>query len=121
MRPEPILNIDLAPTLLDLAAVPIPATMQGVSLVPLLRNEPVQWREEIFYEYFEDFPYQVPASRAVRTADYLYIDYDRGLPPELYATTTDPEQLTNVADDPAYASVRSELSALLADLQRDYT
>lgn len=120
VRAEPILNIDLAPTLLDLAAVPIPASMQGVSLVPLLRDEPTQWREEIYYEYFEDFPYQVPASRAVRTADHLYIEYDRGLPPELYVTSTDPDQLVNVADDPAYAELRAELSALLADLRGEY-
>jgi arylsulfatase A-like enzyme len=118
---EPVLNADIAPTLLDIAGVPIPGTMQGRSIAPLLRNEPVEWREDIFYEYFADFPYQVPPSQAVRTDRWLYVEYDRGLPPELYDAVSDPAQRTNLVDDPAYAVTRQELSQRLADLRREFT
>jgi N-acetylglucosamine-6-sulfatase len=117
----PVLNADIAPTLLDIAGVPIPAAMQGRSIAPLLRGEPVEWRDEIFYEYFADFPYQVPPSQAVRTDQWLYVEYDRGLPPELYDTVADPQQQVNLAEDPAYAATRQELSQRLADLRREFT
>ena len=118
---EPVLNADIAPTLLDIAGVPIPASMQGRSIAPLIKGEPVEWRDDVFYEYFADFPYQVPPSQAVRTDRWLYVEYDRGLPPELYDTVTDPEQRINLAEDPAYAVTRQELSQRLADLRREYT
>ena len=118
---EPVLNIDIAPTLLDIAGVPIPAAMQGRSFAPLLRSEEVEWRDAVFYEYFADFPYQVPPSQAVRTDRWLYVEYDRGLTPELYDTIADPAQRTDLADDPAYAATRQELSQRLADLRREFT
>ena len=117
---EPVLNADIAPTLLDIAGVPIPAAMQGRSIAPLLRGEPVEWRDEVFYEYFADFPYQVPPSQAVRTDRWLYVEYDRGLAPELYDTVADPAQQVNLAEDPAYAATRQDLSQRLADLRREY-
>ena len=118
---EPVLNIDIAPTLLDIAGVPIPAAMQGRSLAPLLRGQEVEWRDAVFYEYFADFPYQVPPSQAVRTDRWLYVEYDRGLSPELYDTIADPAQRTDLADDPAYAATRQELSQRLAELRREFT
>ncbi|MFZ8979413.1 MAG: sulfatase-like hydrolase/transferase [Candidatus Nanopelagicales bacterium] len=118
---EPVLNIDIAPTLLDIAGVPIPATMQGRSFAPLLRGDAVDWREDVFYEYFADFPYQVPPSQAVRTDRWLYVEYDRGLPPELYDTVSDPAQRANLIEDPAHAVTRQELSQRLAELRREFT
>ena len=117
----PVLNADVAPTLLDIAGVPIPATMQGRSIAPLLRGDAVEWRDEVFYEYFADFPYQVPPSQAVRTDRWLYVEYDRGLAPELYDTVADPDQQANLAEDPAYSVTRQELSQRLAELRREYT
>jgi arylsulfatase A-like enzyme len=49
---ELVLNIDLAPTLLDLAGVEIPKEMQGESYAPLLTDKDAQYREGFFYEYF---------------------------------------------------------------------
>jgi len=117
----PVLNADIAPTLLDMAGVPVPAAMQGRSVVPLLRGDPAGWRDEVFYEYFADFPYQVPPSQAVRTDRWLYVEYERGLPPELYDTAADPRQQVNVAGDPAYAVTRQELEQRLAELRREFT
>ncbi len=118
---EPVLNADIAPTLLDIAGVPIPAAMQGRSIAPLLRGEPVEWRDEVFYEYFADFPYQVPPSQAVRTDRWLYVEYDRGLPPELYDTVADPQQQINLAEQREFAEMRQALSQRLADLRREFT
>ena len=118
---EPVLNADIAPTLLDIAGVAIPAAMQGRSIAPLLRGVPVEWRDEVFYEYFADFPYQVPPSQAVRTDRWLYVEYDRGLAPELYDTVADPAQQVDLAEDPAYAATRQELAQRLADLRREFT
>ena len=50
-----VANIDLAPTFLDLAGLPIPDSMQGHSLAPLLRGEtPADWRTSVYYRYYHD-------------------------------------------------------------------
>ena len=51
---ELVLNIDIAPTLIELAGAKVPGEMQGVSFVPLLKNEVVDWRKSFLYEYFQD-------------------------------------------------------------------
>lgn len=117
VRKAPVLNIDLAPTLLDLAGLPAPADMQGVSWAPLLNDDDPDWRPEVYYEYFLDYPYQVPAHQAVRTADWVYIEYERGLGPELYDRTADPAQRTNLYGTPGTDQIVGELSAALADLR----
>jgi len=77
---------DLAPTVLELAGLPVPDTMQGTSLVPLVRGEPaVPWREELFAEALMDIQ-NYPRSECVRTRRWKYIRYFR--------RTEDPAQAT---------------------------
>lgn len=116
-RATPVVNIDLAPTLLDMAGLPIPANMQGRSWQPLLIGDDPAWRPQVYYEYFADFPYQVPPHQAVRTPEWLYIEYERGLPPELYDRTRDPDQRRNLFGEPGTERVTGELSAALAALR----
>src|SRR5690606_42150955 len=45
-------NIDIGPTVLDLAGVKTPFQMQGMSFAPLLRGQDIPWRDKVFYEYY---------------------------------------------------------------------
>ena len=124
LTPEPLaMNIDLAPTLLELAGVEPPRPVHGRSLVPVLAGvTPSDWRRSILIEYYSDtvFPRIVDMGyRAVRTErhkliDYLHLD---GMD-ELYDLETDPYEVESVIDDPDYAAVvaelRDELERLMA-------
>jgi len=113
VRDEFALNIDLAPTLLELAGVTVPTTMQGHSLVPLLKGARPSWRNSFLIEYYSDkvFPrINQMGYKAVRNARWKYIHYLE-LPgmDELYDLKTDPYELKNVIDDPASAKALTEL------------
>ncbi len=94
---EMVLNIDLAPTLLDVAGIPVPPYMQGRSAVPLLRNMKNRWRSSFLYEHFPVFPIPIPGITAVRTDRYKYITYQNNVrPPELFDLKTDPGEKKNI-------------------------
>jgi len=113
-----VLNIDVAPTILDLAGADIPAIMQGRSLKPILEGKKVASRKSFFYRYCqEDWLPGYPTIEAVRTRDFKYIrtpklrDID-----ELYDLTQDPQEMNNLAGDPASQAKRYELKAELERL-----
>jgi arylsulfatase A-like enzyme len=102
-------NIDIAPTVLDLAGVAVPAGMDGRSLVPAFKGEAADGDDEMLYEYYWEhaFPH-TPTTFALRTGRYKYIHYhglwDRN---EFYDLQTDPEERHNLIDVPAFqADVR---------------
>lgn len=113
-RSEMVLNIDLAPSLLALADLPLPPSMEGRSWAPLLMGEAASWRDGFLYEYFQDFPYNVPAQQAWRSERYLYVEYERGRGPELYDILHDPHTVENIIDTPAG---QAQLPGLQARLQ----
>ncbi len=96
-RTEMTLNVDLAPTILELAGVPVPDAMQGKSLLPLLRDASNAWREEWFYEY-EFSPERIPTCEGVRTKRWKYIRYTDFDPPyeELFDLQNDPGETENL-------------------------
>jgi N-acetylglucosamine-6-sulfatase len=101
--PELALNIDIAPTLLDLAGLPVPEWMQGRSLAPLLRDEPVpaDWPTSFLFQYARDpaYPTSTPAMLAYRTIDgdkLVHYPFDASWN-EVFATGRDPYELENLA------------------------
>ena len=120
---EAVQNIDYAPTFLDLAGVPIPADIQGVSLLPLLRGEhPKKWRNDIYYHYHE-YPAEHAVKRhyGIRTERYklmhFYNDIDVW---ELYDLQTDPNELHNLYGQPGMEKVTKQLMKRLKQLQIQY-
>ena len=74
---EQCLNIDLAPTILELAGIEIPKNIQGESLVPLLKGKTkYKWRKSIFFEYYVDdaWPFAGPDLVAIRTDKFKLVD-----------------------------------------------
>lgn len=102
-RREMTLNIDIAPTLLDLAGLGIPPFIQGRSLVPLLGPEEAGWRKEWFYEHPFRYEGKIPVSEGIRTARWKYIRYVETDPlfEELYDLSADPLETTNLAANPS--------------------
>ena len=93
-----ILNIDLGPTMLDLAGLAIPSSMHGHSFVPLIEGDSSAWRDAFVYEYFVDpKAVQTPTIFGLRTPSYSYMTYhgvwDRY---ELYDMRSDPNQYDNL-------------------------
>ena len=105
------LNLDLAPTALDLAGLAVPPEMQGRSLVPLLRGQDVEPHASFLYEYRGDSSLPVvPDILAVRTATRKYVTYPAApADVELYDLLTDPDEMSNLAGRPEWAPVQAEL------------
>lgn len=115
--PQMALNIDLAPSLLEMTGLSIPANMEGQSFVPVLRNAGATGRKAWLYEYFYDFPYRVPTMQAVRTDNHLYIEYDSRRAPELYDIVQDPRQVSNLLEQPEGKAMAPEMKSLLKELR----
>jgi arylsulfatase A-like enzyme len=123
-----VVNIDLAPTFLDLAGLPIPASMQGRSLVPLLQGQsPTDWRTSVYYRYYHDPGHHNTAAHfGVRTATHKLIYYWKKNAYELFDLTADPCEQHNLlyaaeeAAKPAVAAKFTELKAEIVRLQTQY-
>ncbi|HSB10867.1 MAG TPA: sulfatase [Blastocatellia bacterium] len=123
VRDEFALNIDLAPTLLEMAGVPAPGTMQGRSLVPLLEGKRPAWRKSFLIEYYSDkvFPRVLQMGyKAVRNGRWKYIHYLEleGMD-ELYDLKADPYELKNLIHQPragkALVEMKKEMERLLEE------
>jgi N-acetylglucosamine-6-sulfatase len=116
-----ITNLDIMPTLLEAANVPIPNDLFGRSFWPLVRGVPTPWREEFLYEYFweRNFP-QTPTLHALRTDRYKYIHvhglWDRD---ELYDLQSDPEETRNLIHSPEHQPVVRRLNARLFEVLQE--
>ncbi|MGQ0836044.1 MAG: sulfatase family protein [Gammaproteobacteria bacterium] len=115
------LNIDVAPTLLDLCGVQVPASMQGASWSPLLREKSSPWREDFLYEYYE-FPaaHCVRPHRGVRGRRWKLIHFwHQPQEWELYDLQSDPDEMTNLAARPEHTGQLLRMQARLAELRRE--
>ena len=122
---EQVLNIDLAPSILDFCGAKPLENIHGMSWKPLAEGKDAPWRKSWFYEYNyeKQFPY-TPNVRGVRTDDWKYVHYPHGdggpdrHKAELYHLKSDPGERHNLIDDPKYAKKRDELKAELAKLMK---
>jgi len=109
-----VLNIDVAPTLLELAGVEVPAIMDGHSMAGLMKSDTVQWRSSFPYEHFCS-PAQImaplPKNEGVRTEDFKYVRWIEREPvvEELFDLRKDPAEMKNLVSNPEYAEKLKEL------------
>jgi arylsulfatase A-like enzyme len=114
VRDEMVLNIDLAPTFLDLAGVPAPREMQGASWKPIAAGQkPAGWRTSFLAEYFLEGAYPTPTMVGVRTANSKIVKYPAHPEwTEVFDLAVDPYELNNLASNPAAtAKLSAELDA----------
>jgi arylsulfatase A-like enzyme len=115
------LNNDLAPTFLEIAGQPVPAEMQGRSLVPLLKGErPADWRKSMYYRYYHDPGHHNTRQHyGVRTATHKLIYYWTKNAYELFDLKADPNEQRNLSGTEGAKEIEAELKAELARLKKE--
>ena len=117
-----IQNLDFAPTFLDYAGVEISKEIQGESFRNLVNGKVSEWRDAIYYTYYE-FPgeHHVKRHYGVRTDQYklihFYYDIDAW---ELYDLENDPSEMNNIYDDPSYKEVVENMHDRLDEMRTKY-
>jgi arylsulfatase A-like enzyme len=131
-----VLNIDFAPTFLDMAGQKAPASMQGRTFsTQLAGRTPSGWRQSMYYRYWMHLGggHTVTAHYGVRTHKHKLIYYygqalgrtgavDKPTPPEweMFDLEKDPREMENIYDEPAYAKVRDQLKTEMYRLKNQY-
>ncbi len=117
VRGEMVLDLDIAPTLLELAGVTPRPEMQGKSLVTLANEGDPAWRKEWLYDYYEYPGYEdVRQHRGVRTETHKLMHFYTVNEWEMYDLRNDPEERNNLYGSPAHAAKQAELQAALERL-----
>ena len=118
-----VLNIDFAPTLLDMAGIPIPDEVQGKSFFNNLKGEtPKDWQKSMYYHYYE-YPYyhRVQPHYSIRNQRYklihFYYDVDIW---EFYDLQKDPSEMNNLINNKSYYTLIEHLKKELYDLKKGY-
>jgi arylsulfatase A-like enzyme len=108
-----VLNIDIAPTILEMAGIPIPAEIDGMSQLPFLLGKEAPIRKDFFMEHVGIIEVEtpIPDSRGVRTDEWKYIRYVNIEPEveEMYRVSQDPQESKNLAENPEYQEIKRQL------------
>jgi len=119
------MNVDFAPTFLDIAGIEVPTDMQGQSLLPVLsggEKAPDNWRKAVYYHYFE-YPAEHSVKRhyGIRTDRYKLIHFYNDIDEwEMYDLQIDPKEMNNLYGKQEYASLQQELTEILAQNRELY-
>ena len=113
-----VANIDVAPTMLEVAGLTAPAGLAGASMLPLAQGKAVPWRKELLYEYYweRNFP-QTPTVHALREDRYKYMHF-HGIwdLDELYDLAADPHESRNLLARPGHEDLAARMSTKLFDI-----
>jgi arylsulfatase A-like enzyme len=114
------LNTDFAPTFLAAAGLPVPDTMQGRSLVPVLKGRtPADWRTSMYYRYYHDpGDHNTRAHYGVRTATHKLIYFWKKDQWELFDLVKDPSELHNLYGQPGQEQLTATLKAELLRVKK---
>ncbi|MGF7162251.1 choline-sulfatase [Rhodoligotrophos appendicifer] len=103
--------VDLLPTLMDIAgpeAPPLAAPVDGSSLLPLAQGSSAGWPDTVYGEYFAEGTTE-PVFM-IKRGTFKFVTA-AGDPPQLFDTEADPDELVNLADDPAHTRLAAEFAA----------
>lgn len=122
------INIDNAPTILDLAGVPVPSQMQGRSIAPILRGESLPGEPRALYYHYYEFgmPHWAPPHYGIRTDQFKLISYYTRNEWELFDLVRDPDEMENLFIDngrsvqPGYEAIVPRLVEQLKQLRERY-
>ncbi|MBK3516862.1 sulfatase [Carboxylicivirga sp. N1Y132] len=119
---ELVQNLDFASTFMDYANIEIPQDVQGESFRKVVSGESDDWRDAIYYTYYENpGEHNVPRHHGIRTDKYklihFYHPYDVW---EMYDMEKDIAEMNNIYDDPAYADVQKQMHAKLEEVREKY-
>ena len=116
-----VLNVDFAPTFMELAGLKVPSDMQGRSILPLMEgNAPKDWRQSMYYRYYH-YPadHRVQPHLGVRTMTHKLIYFDKLNEWELYDLKKDPYETNNVYASNQYRNEREDLRKELYRLKKE--
>ncbi len=116
-----VLNIDVAPTIIDYAGINVPEVMQGENVRDIMYQEDTSWREDFLFEH----PYvyeKIPRSEGLVTKEWKYVQfYDRELGYEwMFHTSDDPNEKENLAEDEKYTEIKAKLKKRYKVLAQQY-
>lgn len=120
--PNLVLNIDIAPTLMELAGIPQASTFDGQSFLPLLGDPTHEWRDGFMIEQYQTDEDEggmtalVPNYVGFRTAEWKYVEYVTG-ERELYDLLNDPFEMNNLASQSQYEQTMQMLSARIKEIR----
>lgn len=118
---ELVSNLDFAQTILDIAGVSADPAMQGKSMLPLLKGQPVKHRDYHYYHYYE-YPgwHMVKRHEGIYDGRYKLIHFYDSDEWELIDTVEDPHELNSVFDNPEYVAIVDRLKQALIEKKSEY-
>lgn len=116
-----VMNLDIAPTLLQAAGVSIPEDIQGKSFLPQIANNKKQGRDALYYHYYEVGEHAVSPHFGIRTKRYKLIRFYKTVSCwELYDLEKDPLEMNNLYGQQKYQQITNKLQAQLQNLISEY-
>lgn len=109
-----VMNLDIAPTMLDAAGIAIPKDVQGESMMPVLTEKNAKGRDVLYYHYYENGEHSVSPHFGIRTKKYKLIKfYTRVNNWELYDLQKDPQEMNNLYGKKGFEKITATLKNTL--------